>query len=146
MKFFCLLLACPLITATLVAQQIYFPGARAADTASLEKSMPVLARQVLEKYKPDKDQRSWLINVSMIQIVAKQYAEAVNNINELRKTYKEGETRYPELFFLQFELYSKASLKEASGGFPFAEVFSQYFNETFNKLDDKAALFISTAF
>jgi hypothetical protein len=134
------------MTTSLHAQQIYFPKADQGDTALWEKIMPQIAEQVLMQYKPGPDQKKYFSDLWVAQLVSDKYADAAATITELRKLHKNGEIKYRELLFLQYELYARARVKEVAGEQNFAAAFSQLFRETFKDLDDKAALYVSTAF
>ncbi|HEV8538512.1 MAG TPA: CocE/NonD family hydrolase, partial [Bacteroidota bacterium] len=75
-----------------------------------------------------------------------KYSEANASIASLRRISKDLDPQYPELLYIQHELFSKAKLQQAAAGVPFDEAFAHAFLELFNRLDDKSALHISTAF
>lgn len=128
------------------AQQFYFPKAAFADSLELSKAMPILARNVLADYEPGDNPRSYRNDVFRLQILAGMYNEANASIASLRSISKDSDPQFPELLYIQHELFSKAKLLQTSAGIPFDEAFVREFLEVFNELDDKSALHISTAF
>jgi uncharacterized protein len=130
----------------LSGQQVYFSRSSASDSILLAKEMPELAQRVISIYQQEKDQKSYLGNLFMLQMVANQYAKAISSINFLRSVVKGGSTKYPELYSIQYELFSKAKLMEGSGNGTFRGEFERDFHAVHDHLEDKAAFYISTAF
>ncbi len=128
------------------AQQFYFPRAATNDSVALAKAMSVLANNVIAGYKQGTDQKIYLRTLFTLQMVAEHYTDAVNSIHALRPLYKGSNTKFPELISLQFEMFCNARIKEASGEMLFDGAFQQNFRQVHDKLDDKAAQYISTAF
>jgi putative CocE/NonD family hydrolase len=144
-KTFSLLFVCTGIYAYISAQQIYFPKEVVSDSAGLSRLMPDLAKNVIANYKDD-NRRNYLNNLFRLQIIAGKYSEANATIVSLRNISKESDPQFPDLLYIQHELYSKAKLKQAATNQSFHDAFANVFNELFNHLDDKSALHIYTAF
>jgi hypothetical protein len=130
-----LLFVCIIAYANTSAQQFYFPEAAVTDSSLLDKVMPDLAKKVIAQYKQD-DKKTYLRNLFMLEIAAKEYGNAIVSIHNLRALYKPGEIKFPELSAIQYEIFCNAKLKEASGKFSFAEGFKQVFNNVHDKVDE----------
>lgn len=129
-----------------LAQQFYFPNNAVSDSIELRQAMPLLARNVIAHYRPADDRRTYLNNLFRLQIVAGEYREAGATIASLRSISKDMDPQFPELVYIQHELFSKTKLKQADAGISFDKAFAQVFLELFSSLNDKSALHISTAF
>ena len=144
-KIYSLLVMYIITCSGLTAQQFYFPQTTVTDSIQLSKAMPNLARQVMTHYR-DASQESYLNTLFRLQIVAEDYVAVNTTINAYRKIDKPGSPVFPELAGLQYELYARAKLDQAATRQPFATIFRKLFRASHNKLTDKAALHISTAF
>jgi uncharacterized protein len=134
------------ISNSLSAQQFYFPQSAVTHSVALDNYMPVLAKHIIAQYKQSDNQKTYLRNRFMLQMVAKEYADAITSIVSLRTLNKNSKTKFPELMALQFEMFCNAKLKAGLDQAGFSETFNQDFHDVFNKLTDKQSQYISTAF
>ncbi|MEP6513874.1 MAG: CocE/NonD family hydrolase [Parafilimonas sp.] len=147
MKKICnLLFICTIACACTSAQQFYFPKETVTDSIAFDKAMPGLAKKIIAQFNPGNDQKTYLRNLFMLQMVAKEYVNAIGSIHLLRTLYKGSEIKFPDLSAIQFEMFCNAKIKEVSGEISFNEDFKQSFYTVHDTLNDKAAQFISTAF
>ncbi len=141
----CLLFLCAIGTAQAAAQELSFNKAAAADPAELAKTMPGLARDVMANYKDD-DRERYLNNLFRLQMIAGQYAEANATIKSLRDILKANDPVYAGVTYAQYEIFSKAKLREKAADVPFADAFRQAFREAHTELNDKAAFRVAFSF
>lgn len=125
------------------AQQIYFP--KISDNTEKEDILAVLAKQVILHYK-ESNQRNYLGNLFRLQIIAGEYADAVKSIHLLRNISNDIDPLFPELLYMQHELYAKSKIKKYESKQPLNNEFTKVFNEFLAGLDDNSANHIYTAF
>ncbi|MBS0217294.1 MAG: CocE/NonD family hydrolase [Proteobacteria bacterium] len=106
------------------------------DNAGIERAMPELAREVMAVYRED-DRQRYLGNLFRLQMVAGQYAQAVESISAIRASRNDAPGQPP--LYLQYEVYARAE-DQARGGIPFAQAWRAAFARDFGRLDDKVAL------
>lgn len=111
------------------AQTFEFDAAAAADPA---KSLPELARRVLAVYR-DADRLKDLDSRFRLQLVAGQYAEALQTIAELRAL--RGSAPRLQAPDMQYVLFARAKTME-SADVPFAEAFAGVFRQTVGAMDN----------
>jgi putative CocE/NonD family hydrolase len=139
-------LLCLVATNFCLGQQLYFRKVNAGDSVAIAAQMPRLATEAMAVYKNNGDQQTYLNNLFRLQILAKKYPEANETITTLRRILKAGNTRYSDLLYVQYELYGKAKMNQSVSSRSFKEEFTGLFQNLFKSLDDKTALYISTAF
>jgi uncharacterized protein len=127
------------------AQNFYFPKAAFTDSLELAKAMPILANKVAAKYK-ESNYNDSLNTVFRLQVIAGRYTEADLSLDSLRYAAKETDPQFWSLVAVQHKLYVRAKLKQAATNETFASAFEQGFTDLFEKLDDKKAIRIYTAF
>ncbi|MEO6979295.1 MAG: CocE/NonD family hydrolase, partial [Mucilaginibacter sp.] len=108
--------------------------------------MPVLANDVIDKYKTGGNKKSYLDNLFKLQMVAGKYADALISITSLRQIASTDGTQFPAILYAQYELFCRAKIAQQSNGAMFKQAFSALAGSFFNKLDDKGALYVSLAF
>ncbi len=145
-KTFSLIIVLFIYYSVVTAQNLYFPRSSFSDSVSLSKSLPALAQRVISIYKQESDKKTYLNNLFVLRMITGQYASTINIIDTLRVLYNKDNAKYPELLLIQYEIFCNSKLKEISSGLSFDEGFRLSFHNVFDKLDDKAALYISTAF
>ena len=128
------------------AQQFYFPKVNAADSVAIAKQIPVLAGQILLKYRPGASQRDYLGNLFRLEILAGNYTGALETITKVRDLSKTDNPQNNNLLFIQYELFARAKLKQAETGVPFNTAFEELLNNLFKGLDDKNALRTCSSF
>jgi putative CocE/NonD family hydrolase len=147
MKKFCLLILIVLsLKPGLFSQQVLFHQVQVSDSTVLAKAMPSLAHDIITRYRPDSDENLYFGNLFMLQMVAGDYTRAISSIRALRTLNKASKTKYPDRIAIQYEIFCKAKLMEESGKQSFREAFDESFKEVFGNINDKEALYISTAF
>jgi hypothetical protein len=134
-----------LLTESTNAQQYYLPIPIVKDSAKLADYIPVLAKEVLTDYKGDNDPDTYLNNLFRLQMLAGDYTAAIRTIDSLRTLAKATAPQYSNLLYIQYELYARTKLKLTSSR-SFNDEYSPLFTSLFNGLDDRASLYISTAF
>ncbi len=139
-------LLCLIVAAVCHAQQLYFPKVNPADNAAAAKQIASFANQAIEKYHPSGDKNSYTSNLFRLQMAAGKYDEAIASIHALRGLSNTSGTTHPELLFIQYELFSRAKIDEEKNGETFGKAFSADFEKFFKGLDDKTAVYISSAF
>ncbi len=112
------------------------PVAGGLDNAGIDGSMPALAREVMAVYRDD-DRQRYLGNLFRLQMVAGQYAQAVESIDAIRALRNDAPGQPP--LYLQYEVYSRAE-EQVQRGIPFAQAWREAFARNFGRLDDKVAL------
>ena len=121
------------------AQRFYFPGSHIQDSAALQKAMPVLAEQLLTRYR-ENDRKLYRFNLLRLQLVAAKYQDALATIHSARKTTVTEPADFPALKDIQFESYAAARLREKKAHLSFSNAFSAQFGRLLDRLDDKTAL------
>lgn len=104
--------------------------------AGIDGAMPALAREVIAVYRED-DRQRYLGNLFRLQMVAGQYAQAVESIGAIRALRNDAPGQPP--LYLQYEVYARAE-DQAQHGIPFAQAWRAAFAQDFGRLDDKVAL------
>jgi len=130
----CMALLCLIITNYCIGQQSYFPKPTATDSITLARQMPVLATEILSKYKNQGDQKNYLDDLFRLQILAGDYADARFSINRLR-----ADLKATNLLYIQHQLFLEAKLKQHANNASFKTAFDELFSNMFKGLDDKSA-------
>ncbi|MGA9471941.1 MAG: CocE/NonD family hydrolase [Terriglobales bacterium] len=125
------------------AQQFDFPEPTSGDPATLAKPMSGLAKQLIDTYK-ENDRGVYLDNLFRLQMVAGDYARALQSLSELRMR------RWPDparaaWVNVQHEIFAAAKLKEMSDKLPFEEAFKRSFREKFAQLDNQTSALVIRA-
>jgi len=141
----CIAMLCIGIPMLTYGQQFFFPSNAVADSNALHKTMPVLAKVVIDSYRYA-DEETYLSNLFKFQIVAEDYNAAIATIESYRRKIKSSSQIFPQLAGIQYELYAKAQLKQSQSQQAFGDVFCRLFHELHNNLSNKEAFDISTAF
>ena len=103
----------------------------------VDRAMPAFARDVIAVYR-DEDRARHLDTLFRLQLAAGQDAQALASIETLRALRNDPATQPP--VFLQYEIFARAKLLQASQKLPFAQAWRRAFAERFGALDDKLAL------
>jgi uncharacterized protein len=136
-KLFCLMLLCAALGTSASAQELDLAQAAVKDEAALARAMPELAKQVIALYK-EPDRSRYLNALFRLQIVARQYTEAVATLQSLAEMRRATDPA-SALALLPFEMVAKAKAKQAATGVALNEAFKQEFRKVFEHLDDKSA-------
>ena len=115
----------------------FHPPASAGDPAT-PAAMRDLAGRLLPVYQ-DPDPDRFLANLSMVQMVAGDYASASISRQTLRERRRKAATGRPAGRSLIFDMYAYARTLEAQNGLSFAEAFGKSFHETVSQLRDRDA-------
>lgn len=102
----------------------------------IDRAMPVLAREAMAAYRED-DRQRYLGNLFRLQMVAGQYAQAIESVDTIRALRNDAPGQPP--LYLQYEVYARAK-EQARRGIPFAQAWLEAFARRFGELDDKVAL------
>ncbi len=136
-----LLLLSLLPLADAFAQEFDFPESAGHDDAVLAQAMPELAKAVLAEYRAA-ERETDLDNLFRLQMVAGRYEDAVKSITERRALRTAKVPGGGDWIDVQYEVLARA---KADGGRPFAEAYTQAFQDVIGHLDDRnAALVIRT--
>lgn len=111
---------------------------RAIDTA-----IPELARVTLASHQHVDPQRL-LDNRFRLQLVAGEYAQAMESIHQLRALRKDASQQPP--LYLQYEVYASAKQLQRDKRISFADAWNRSFARYFSQLDDVSALKAEFAF
>jgi putative CocE/NonD family hydrolase len=130
----CMAFLCLIITNYCIGQQPYFPKLTATDSITIARQIPVLATEVLLKYKDQGNQKSYFDDLFRLQILAKDYADARFSINRLRV-----DSKTKNLLYIQHELFLETKLKQHRTNTSFKTAFDELFSNLFKSLDDKSA-------
>jgi putative CocE/NonD family hydrolase len=127
------------------AQTFDFPGAAVDDPATLSKSMPGLAREVIAVYRED-DRRTYLDNLFRLQIVAGQYADATRTLIELRALRTKSSTSPQSgATDVQYEIFARAKASQGQDGSSFDVGFQRAFRDVLGRLDDRTSALVMRA-
>lgn len=125
------------------AQELAFPKTAVSDKSKLPTVMSELAKTVITNYKYQDRDEIYLNNLFRLQMVAGDYANAVQTINSYRKNYDAGNRHLPHL---QFELFSNVEIKRRKSEDKVETLYRQLFKEAFSKLDNKTAFTVERQF
>jgi len=139
-------LLCLILPLLCGAQQVHLPNIDIDDNTATAKQMAILAKEVIGNYGHQDDEKTYQNNTLRLQLVAGEYAEAITTIDKLRSIAKTDGTNYPDLLYVQYELFAQAKLKQQTANEDFKTAFKPGFRTLFSKLDEKTALYIATAF
>lgn len=124
------------------AQQFYFPHTTMPDSSSLTRSMPLLARTLMKKYRFINGTDLYYNNLFRIQLIAGEYEQAIASIEEYRKTDSRTNSLGP-FAYLQYEFFAHASLKAPRS---FQQTFEQDFQRSFRLMNNKTAFNVGNIF
>ncbi len=127
-------LLCLIITNYCIGQQANFSKPTATDSITLAKQIPLLATEVLSKYKDQGDQKNYLDDLFRLQVLAGDYADAVTSINHIRADSKAKNSQY-----IQHELFLEAQAKQHATNTSFKIAFDELFSNMLKSLDNKSA-------
>lgn len=128
------------------AQQIDLPKLNVNDSLTTAKEMPLLAVNILSKYKDTSDRKTYLNNLFRLQILAGKYMDAILSIKSLREISSADDPKFAHLLYVQHELFAQAKLKQTSSKASFKTMYVMLFNTLFIKTTNKEAYHIYTAF
>lgn len=126
------------------AQQLPFPAAAVEDSAVLDRAMPALARSVLARYQAD-DRDTHLNSTFRLQMVAGEYAAALETLAQLRALRSTGDPIYAPAEYTQYEIYAR-TMQRAGGVERFAAAFPAAFRETYGRLEERTAMRVDGSF
>ena len=132
-----MLLVCFSLAVAAHADEATYPFS--AEFPELSESISELARMVIGDYKDDGDREEYLNNLFRLQIIAKEYSDAMGSIQSLRDIRKQTDPAGAAILYLQYEIFAKAKLRQAAGDIPFETAFAEEFATTFDELDDRSA-------
>jgi uncharacterized protein len=123
---------------TIHAQELDFPRTNLADTPSLARTIPELARQVIPLYQ-EPDRVKYLNTLFRLQLAAGRNEEAISTLKALK------ELRLQTLpssvwALLPFEILARAVARQQPGGFSPETLFNEEFQRAFNGLNDLDAV------
>jgi putative CocE/NonD family hydrolase len=126
------------------AQQFSVP-ASLDDSATLARTLPALAEQVIAQYR-DTNRARMLDNLFRLQIVAKRYDDAGRSLTELR-ALRTASTGKPDsrAADVQYEAWVRAASASARTGRPFSESLATAFRDVVSPLDDRTSTLVIRA-
>ncbi len=86
----------------------------------IDRAMPVLARDAIDAYR-DEDRARYLGTLFRLQLVAGQYAQAVQSIEAMRALRHDPPSQPP--LYLQYEVYARAKALQEIRGMPYAQAW-----------------------
>ena len=123
------------------AQQLYFPKANFKDSIALAKTIPGLAKQVIEKYK-EADKETYYDNLFRFYIVAQQYTQAIAFLDSLRVVYTPSMAEIVDGIGFSFQTFNETMLFHPNSPASFEKTFKTIFNADYRKLTPKAKIFV----
>jgi len=120
------------------AQRLALSPADVADASALARTLPGLARAALAQSPAAAESETGLITRMRLQLVAGEFASALDTIQRLRALQAA-----PEPGFLQYALYAQA---RRDGQIPFEDAFDAGFRTAFAALSDRQAYRAAQAF
>jgi putative CocE/NonD family hydrolase len=126
------------------AQPFAFPGAAVEDPATLSRSMPGLAREVISAYQ-ETDRRKYLDNLFRLQIVAGQYADADTTLTSLRALGASSVSPQADATRVLYEVFARTRARQGEDGPAFDEALRQSFREALGRLDDRTSALVMRA-
>jgi putative CocE/NonD family hydrolase len=142
-KRLCMVLLWLIFTNYSWAQKLHFPKIESTDSIALAKQMPILAFEILSKYKRNTvPEITELNNLFKIEMLADRSADALKSITALRDLAKDSGLKFSGLLNMQYELFLKAKNINTH----FKEEFAASFHKLINGLDDQSALNIASDF
>ncbi len=119
-----------------VSQAIFFPQADYADSASLARAMPILAKRVIAEYR-NPDTSALYGTLYRAQIVAQEYTGAERTLAAYSDVIEPDSTFRRSIAF-SYKVYCRVmALKEADRGRPFSDLYDEAFSELFRPLSEK---------
>jgi putative CocE/NonD family hydrolase len=145
-KSFCVLLLA-LVVAPLWAEplQFQFHAPASVTDADTGTALRDLAERVLPVYQ-DAETERYLANLSMLQLVAGNYAAAADTRRSLQDRERNAGTGRPTSLAVVFDIYTHAKATEAADRVPFAQAFGQSFRAEVSVLGDQDAYAVATRF
>ena len=127
----------------LAADVVPYAAPQSTKPAAVVSSMRALAHDVLPLYR-DVDRERYLDVLFRLQIVAGEYAQAINTIEQVRMRRADADADVdaqdaPPLY-LQYEFHADACLRVVRAGTTYEPAYQQVFAERMGRLDDKTAL------
>lgn len=116
------------------AQEASLPKGLQTDAAA---AMPSLAREAIKQYRDD-DRQRYLGMLFRLQLVAGQYAEAIESIDAVRALRNSPPSQPP--LYLQYEIHARAKLLQGARGLPYEKAWREVFAARFGTLPDSTAL------
>lgn len=116
------------------------------DSLTTAKQIPLLAANILSKYKDTGDRKTYLNNIFRLQILAGRYADAIGSIKSLRDISGADDPKFAHLLYVQHELFAQAKLKQTGSKSVFKTIYAVLFNTLFIRATNKEAYHIYTAF
>jgi uncharacterized protein len=106
------------------------PVAALTNDEELNNTVSILSKQLIASYE-EGNRKSYLDNLFRLQILAGEYTGAMRSIDSLRIISKQTDPHFADLLYIQYELYSKARLKQDISRQSFNNSFTELFNELF---------------
>ncbi len=133
---FCLILL--LITLSSFSQKIYFPKTNYADSNSLARHVPDLARELIKNYSV-KDQTSYYDELFRLQIVAGLYDSAVLSIGNFNKIYCANNNELPlrGSYGFHYRVYSELMAANTANYIITPSAYQTKFISDYNELSEK---------
>jgi putative CocE/NonD family hydrolase len=121
-----------------------FPEAAAADDAALARSVPDLARRVLEVYR-EEDPGRYLDNLFRLELAAGRTSDALETLRELRDVRLPTDPVLANGILPHFEIWARARRLEPAGAASasFAEAYRKAFRDAEGALDDLGAYYLA---
>ncbi len=120
------------------AQNFYFPKQYYADSATMEKNIPAVAKQVLQLYK-NTDRVSYYDEVFRYQIAADQYQDAANSIDSLRALLGASDSTGTKGIGFQYYSFALAKVQQSEKQVSFTDAYTIVFTTLFNNLSESAS-------
>jgi putative CocE/NonD family hydrolase len=125
--------------------QFQFHAPASVTDADTGTALRDLAERVLPVYQ-DADTERYLSNLSMLQMVAGNYAAAADTRRSLQDRQRSTGTVRSVSLTVVFDIYTHAKATEAADRIPFAQAFGQSFRAEVSVLGDQDAYAVATWF
>ncbi|MFI5153554.1 MAG: CocE/NonD family hydrolase [Chitinophagales bacterium] len=142
-KVFPLILFCFAIHSN--GQNFYFPASYAADSSTLSKNIPGLAKQLIAVYQ-DNDKANYYDNRFRLEMVAGEYQPAIEDLNSARNLMSPSDSLGAKGIGFQYESYISAKEMQMEMKIPFSEAYPHEFTRLYNALPSQAIQEASSIF
>ncbi len=122
-----------------ICQKLYNPLSNFADSATLAKNIPSLAKQVISQYK-DADTAAYYDNLFRLQIVVQDYPAAVKTLDTVSRIHVNdtSSARGFGFHYRAYRLAADAYKKDSSKSF--SSLYNEIFTQLYKSLSDQAAV------
>jgi putative CocE/NonD family hydrolase len=116
-------------------QNLYFPKASFSDSATLAKSLPSLAKRLIEEYR-EADSTTYYDNLIRLQIIAGEYSKVETSVDAFARLSEPDTTWRKEVGF-HYRVFARTmSMLKQNRGDSFAQIYGEVFTQLYRSLPD----------